>query len=43
MDELDEGDLSESRVLDLLDLVAAMSEEMEIGDRIEEHVAQDFD
>ena len=41
--EVGEGDLPESKVLDLLGLVAGMFEELEIGDRIDEHIAQDFD
>jgi len=41
--EIGEGDLPESKVLDHLGLVAGMFEELEIGDRIDEHIAQDFD
>ena len=41
--ELDEEELPESKVLDHLGLVAGMFEELEIGDRIDEHIAQDFD
>jgi len=41
--ELEEGDLPESKVLDHLGLVAGMFEELEIGDRIDEHIAQDFE
>jgi transposase len=41
--ELDEGELPESKVLDHLGLVAGMFEELEIGDRIDEHIAQDFE
>ncbi|WP_251951886.1 IS1634 family transposase [Salinibacter ruber] len=41
--ELDKGELPESKVLDHLGLVAGMFEELEIGDRIDEHIAQDFD
>jgi transposase len=41
--KLDEGELPESRVLDHLGLVAGMFEELEIGDRIDEHIAQDFE
>nr|WP_279310713.1 IS1634 family transposase [Salinibacter ruber] len=41
--ELDEGELPESKVLDHLGLVAGMFEELEIGDRIDEHIAQDID
>ncbi len=43
MAELDEGELPESKVLDHLGLVVGMFEELEIGDRIDEHIAQDFD
>jgi hypothetical protein len=38
-----EGELPESKVLDHLGLVAGMFEELEIGDRIDEHIAQDFE
>jgi transposase len=38
----DEGELPESKVLDHLGLVAGMFEELDIGDRIDEHIAQDF-
>jgi len=41
--EPDEAELPESKVLDHLGLVAGMFEELEIGDRIDEHIAQDFD
>jgi hypothetical protein len=41
--KLGEGELPESMVLDHLGLVAGMFEELEIGDRIDEHIAQDFD
>lgn len=41
--EFGEGELPESKVLDHLGLVAGMFEELEIGDRIDEHIAQDFD
>ncbi|PSQ96098.1 MAG: hypothetical protein BRD51_05110 [Bacteroidetes bacterium SW_11_64_17] len=41
--EFDEGELPESKVLDHLGLVAGMFEELEIGDRIDEHIAQDFE
>jgi hypothetical protein len=41
--ELDEEELPESKVLDHLGLVAGMFEELEIGDRIDEHIAQDFE
>ena len=41
--ELDDEELPESKVLDHLGLVAGMFEELEIGDRIDEHIAQDFD
>ncbi|MCS3749288.1 transposase [Salinibacter ruber] len=41
--ELDEEEFPESKVLDHLGLVAGMFEELEIGDRIDEHIAQDFD
>jgi len=41
--KLGEGELPESRVLDHLGLVAGMFEELEIGDRIDEHIAQDFE
>jgi Transposase len=40
---LGEGELPESKVLDHLGLVAGMFEELEIGDRIDEHIAQDLD
>ncbi len=43
MAELDEGELPESKTLDHSGLVAGMFEELEIGDRIDEHIAQDFD
>jgi len=33
----------ESKELDHLDLVAGTSDELEIGDRIDEHIAQDFE
>jgi len=38
-----EGELPKTKVLDHLGLVAGMFEELEIGDRIDEHIAQDFD
>jgi transposase len=38
-----EEELPKSKVLDHLGLVAGMFEELEIGDRIDEHIAQDFD
>ena len=41
--KLGEGELPESRVLDHLGLVAGMFEELEIGDRIDGHIAQDFE
>jgi transposase len=41
--KLGEGELPESRVLDHLGLVAGMFEELEIGDRIDEHIDQDLD
>jgi transposase len=41
--EIGEGELPESKVLDHLGLVAGIFEELEIGDRIDEHIAQDFD
>ena len=41
--EIGEGDLPESKVLDHLGLVAGMFEELEVGERIDEHIAQDFD
>jgi transposase len=41
--KLGEGELPESKVLDHLGLVAGMFEELEIGDRIDEHIAQDFE
>jgi len=41
--DLGEGELPESKVLDHLGLVAGMFEELEIGDRIDEHIAQDFE
>jgi len=41
--EIGEGDVPESKVLDHLGLVAGMFEELEIGQRIDEHIAQDFD
>jgi len=41
--ELNEDELPESKVLDHLGLVAGMFEELEIGDRIDEHIAQDFE
>lgn len=41
--EIGEGELPESKVLDHLGLVAGMFEELEIGQRIDEHIAQDFD
>ncbi len=41
--DLSEGELPESKVLDHLGLVAGMFEELEIGDRIDEHIAQDFE
>ncbi|MCS3657959.1 hypothetical protein GGQ11_002760 [Salinibacter ruber] len=37
------GELPESKVLDHLGLVAGMFEELEIGDRIDEHITQDLD
>ncbi|MCS3634867.1 transposase [Salinibacter ruber] len=40
--KLGDGELPESRVLDHLGLVAGMFEELEIGDRIDEHISQDF-
>ncbi len=40
--DLGERELPESKVLDHLGLVAGMFEELEIGDRIDEHIAQDF-
>jgi transposase len=40
---LGEGELPESKVLDHLGLVAGMFEELEIGDRIDEHITQDLD
>jgi hypothetical protein len=33
----------ESEVLDHLGLVAGMYDELQIGDRIDEHIAQDFE
>jgi transposase len=41
--ELDEAELPESKVLDHLGLVAGIFEELEIGDRIDEHIAQDLE
>jgi transposase len=41
--EPDEAELLESKILDHLGLVAGMFEELEIGARIDEHIAQDFD
>ncbi|WP_263840537.1 IS1634 family transposase [Salinibacter sp.] len=41
--EPDGEELPKSKVLDHLGLVAGMFEELEIGDRIDEHIAQDFD
>jgi transposase len=41
--EPDEAELPESKVLDHLGLVAGMFEELEIGDRIDEQIAQDFE
>jgi transposase len=41
--KLGEGELPESKVLDHLGLVAGMFEELEIGDRIDEHIAQNFE
>jgi len=41
--KLGEGELPQSRVLDHLGLVAGMFEELEIGDRIDEQIAQDLD
>jgi transposase len=38
-----EEELPKSKVLDHLGLVAGVFEELEIGDRIDEHIAQDFD
>ena len=38
-----QGDPPESKVLDHLGLVAGMFEELEIGDRIDEQIAQDFE
>jgi transposase len=38
-----EEELPESKVLDHLGLVAGMFEELELGDRIDEHIAQDFE
>ena len=38
-----EEELPKSKVLDHLGLVAGMFEELEIGDRIDEHIAQDFE
>ena len=38
-----EEELPKSKVLDHLGLVAGMFEELEIGDRIDEHIAQDLD
>jgi transposase len=40
---LGEGELPQSKVLDHLGLVAGMFDELEIGDRIDEHVAQNFE
>jgi hypothetical protein len=37
-----EGELPESRILDHLGLVAGMFEELEIGDRIDEHIDPTF-
>ena len=41
--KLGEGDPPESKILDHLGLVAGMFEELEIGDRIDEHIPQDFE
>ena len=41
--DLGEGDLPESKVLGHLGLVAGMFEELEIGDRIDEQIAHDFE
>ena len=41
--KLGEGDPPESKVLDHLGLVAGMFEELEIGDRIDDQIAQDFE
>ena len=41
--EPDEAELLESKVLDHLGLGAGMFEELEIGGRIDEHIAQDFE
>ena len=38
-----EEELPKSKVLDHLGLVAGMFEELEIGDRVDEHILQDFD
>jgi transposase len=40
---LSEGELPESKVMGHLGLVAGMFEELEIGDRIDEHIDQDLD
>jgi len=37
--DLGEGELPESKVLDHLGLVTGAFEELEIGDRIDEHIA----
>ena len=41
--EPSKGELPESKVLDHLGLVAGIFEELEIGERIDEHIAQDLD
>ncbi|WP_263842083.1 IS1634 family transposase [Salinibacter sp.] len=41
--EFGEGELPKSKVLDHLGLVAGMFEELEIGDRIDEQIAQNFE
>ena len=43
MPKLGEGDPPESKILDHLGLVAGMFEELKIGDRIDEHIPQDFE
>ena len=43
MPKLGEGDPPESKILDHLGLVAGMFEGLEIGDRIDEHIPQDFE
>ena len=39
----DENEVLQSKIFDHLGLVAGMYEELEIGDRIDEQIAQDFE